>query len=100
MRFKNSDSNGSQNGTNSQRSGNGNFRNRGQGKGNFKGSLHGKGRGRGRFDKSLNVRCPRIASKTVNKDKMRCRYCNAFGHSSESVQREIGMKKKLDTSMG
>ena len=55
-RFKNSDSNESQNGNNSQR--NGNFRNRGQGKGNFRGELCGKGRGRGRFDKSPNVRCP------------------------------------------
>ena len=75
-RFKNSDSNGNQNGNDSQRNGNGNFRNRGQGRGN----LHGKGRGRGRFDNSPNVRCPRVASKTVDKEKMRCHYCNEFGH--------------------
>ena len=79
-RFKNSNSNGSQNGNNSQRNGNGTFRNRGQCKGNFRGSFHGKGRGQSRFDKSLNVRCPRVASKTVDKDKMRCHYCNEFGH--------------------
>ena len=79
-RFKNSDSNGSQNANNNQRNGNGNFRNRGQGRGNFRGNLCGKGRGRGRFDKSPNVRHPRIASKTVDKDKMRCHYCNEFGH--------------------
>ena len=79
-RFKNSDSNGSQNGNNSQRNGNGNFRNIGQGRGNFRANMHGKGRGRGRFDKSPNVRCPRVASKTVDKDKIRCHYCNEFGH--------------------
>ena len=79
-RFRNSDSNGSQNWDNSQRNGNGNFSNRGQGRSNFRGNLHGKGRGRGRFDKSPNVRRPRVASKTVDKDKMRCHYCNEFGH--------------------
>ena len=79
-RFRNSDSNGSQNGDNSQRNGNGTFRNRGQGRENFRGNLHGEGRGRGRFDKSPNVKCPRVASKAVDKDKMRCHYCNEFGH--------------------
>ena len=79
-RFENSDSNGSQNGNNSQRDGNGTFRNRGQSKGNFRGTLHGKGRGCGRFDKSPNIRQPRVASKTVDKDKMMCHYCNKFGH--------------------
>ena len=74
-RFKNSDSNGSQNEDNGQRNGNGNFRSRGQGRGNFRGNLQGKDRGRGRF-----VRCPRVASKTVDKDKMICHYCSEFGH--------------------
>ena len=76
----NSGSNGSQNGNNSQRNGNGIFRNRGQGKGNFRGSFCAKGRGRGRFDKSPNIRHPRIASKTIDKDKIRFHYCNEFGH--------------------
>ena len=75
-RFKNSGSNNNQKGGNEQRNSNGNFGNRGKGRG----SLRGKGRGRGRFDKSSNVRRPRIASKTVDKDKMRCHYCNEFGH--------------------
>ena len=44
-RFKNSDSNGGQYGSNDQRNGNGTFRNRGQGQGNFRGSFHDKGRG-------------------------------------------------------
>ena len=79
-RFKGSENNGNQNGNNGQRNSNGNFRSRGQGRGNFRGSLQGKGRGRSRFDKSPNVRCPRVASKTVDKDKMRCHYCNEFGH--------------------
>ena len=36
--------------------------------------------GRGRFDKSPNVRHPRVASKAVDKDKMRCHYCNEISH--------------------
>ena len=66
-RSKNNDSNGGQNGNTGQRNGNGTFRNRGQGQGDFRGTFHG----RGRFNKSPNVRCPRVASKTVDKDKMR-----------------------------
>ena len=42
--------------------------------------MHGKGRGCSRFDKSPNVRHPRVASKAVDKDKMRCHYCSEFGH--------------------
>ena len=53
---------------------------RGQGQGNFRGTFHGRGRGQGRFDKSPNVICPRVAIKTVDKDKMRCHYFNDFGH--------------------
>ena len=79
-RFKGSESDGSQNGNNSQRNNNGSFGNRGQGRGNFRGNIRGKGRGRGRFDKSPNVRRPRVDGKTVDKDKMRCHYCNEFGH--------------------
>ena len=79
-RFKGSESNGSQNGNNGQRNSNGNIRSRGQGRGNFRGNIRGKGRGRGRFDKSPNVRCPGVASKTMDKDNMRCHYCNEFGH--------------------
>ena len=56
------------------------FGNRSQNNSNFGGNQRGKGRGRGRFDTSLNVRRPRIASKTVDKDKGRCFYCNEFGH--------------------
>ena len=68
-RFKNSVSNGNQDRDNSQRNNTGNFRGRGQGRGNFRGNMRGKGRGRGRFDKSPNVRRPRVASKTVDKDR-------------------------------
>ena len=56
------------------------FGNRSQNNSNFGGNQRGKGRGRGRFDTSPNVRRPRIASKTVDKDKGRCSYCNEFGH--------------------
>ena len=79
-RFKNSESNSNQDRDNDQRNNTGNFRSRGQGRGNFRGNMRGKGRGRGRFDKSPNVRRPRVASKTVDKDKMRCHYCNEYGH--------------------
>ena len=79
-RFKNSENNGSQYGNNNQRNGNGIVRNRGQGRGKFRGTLHGKGRGCSRLVKSPNIRHPRVASKTVDKDKMRCHYCNEFGH--------------------
>ena len=79
-RFKNSESNGNQDGDTSQRNNTGNFRGRGQGRGNFRSNIRGKGRGRGRFDKSPNIRRPRVASKTVDKDKMRCHYCNEFVH--------------------
>ena len=79
-RFKNSESNGNQNRDTSQRNNTGNFRSRGQGRGNFRGNIRCKGRGRGRFDKSPNVRRPRVVSKTVDKDKMRCHYCNEYGH--------------------
>ena len=65
-RFKNSESNSNQDRDNDQRNNTGNFRGRGQGRGNFRGNMRGKGRGRGRFDKSPNVRRPRVASKTVD----------------------------------
>ena len=77
-RFKNE--NDGQNRDINQRDNAGNFRNRGQGRGRFKSNFRGKGRGRGGFDKSPNIRRPRVASKTVDKEKMRCHYCNEFGH--------------------
>ena len=92
--FKNSDSNGSQNGNNGQRDGNGTFRNRGQGKGNFSGTLCGKDRGCGRFDKSPKIRWPRVPSKTVDKDKMRCHYCNEFGHFIRECSKRSRDKKE------
>ena len=93
-RFKNTESNGSQYGNNNQRNGNGTFRNRGQGKGNFRGTLHGKSRGCGRFDKSPNVRHPRVMSKTVDKDKMRCHYCDEFGHFIRECSKRSRDKKE------
>ena len=71
------------NNRNQSRNSNGNrksFGNRGQNNGNFGGNQKGRGRGRSRFDTSPNVRRLRIASKTVDKDKDRCLYCNEFGH--------------------
>ena len=92
-RFKNSENNGSHNGDSGQKNNNGNFRSRGQGRGNFRGNLQGKGRGRGKFDKSSNIRRPRVASKTVITIAMNLDILLG------NVQRETGMKKKLDTSM-
>ena len=83
-----------------QRDNAGNFRNRGQGRGRFKSNFRGKGRGRGGFDKSPNVRRPRVAGKTVDKDKMRCHYCNEFGHFIRECQRKPEMRKKQDNLVG
>ena len=95
-RFKNSEYNGNQNWDNSQRNNTGNFRGRGQGRGNFRSNIRGKGRGRGRFDKSPNVRRPRVASKTVDKDRTRCHYCNEFGH----FIRECSKKNRDENKIG
>ena len=79
-RFKINENNGNQNGDNGQRNTNGNFRSR----------------GRGKFDKSPNIRRPRVASKTVDKDKMRCHYCNEFGH----FIRECSKKNRDENKTG
>ena len=68
----------------------------GQSRGNFRGNIRGKGRGRGRFDKSPNVRRPRVSSKTVDKDKMRCHYCNEYGH----LIRECSKKNRDENKTG
>ena len=95
-RFKNSESNSNQDRDNDQRNNTVNFRGRGQDRGNFRGNMRSKGRGRGRFDKSLNVRRPRVASKTVDKDKMRCHYCNEYGH----FIRECSKKNRDENKTG
>ena len=77
-----------------QRDNTGNFRNRGQGRERFKSNFRGKGRGRGRFDKGPNIRRPRVASKTVDKDKMRCHYCNEFGHFIRECSKKTRDEKK------
>ena len=41
---------------------------------------NGRFGGRGRFDNSPNIRRPRVASRTIDKDKGRCHYCKEFGH--------------------
>ena len=83
-----------------QRDNTGNFRNRGQGRGRFKSNFRGKGRGRGGFDKSPNVRRPRVASKTVDKDKMRCHYCNEFGHFIRECSKKTRDEKKAGQFSG
>ena len=56
------------------------FGNKGQNNGSFGGNQRNRGRGRRRFDTSPNVRRPRVASKTIDKDKGRCFHCNEYGH--------------------
>ena len=85
---------------NDQRNTNGNFRNRGQGRGRFRGNLKGRGRGRGKFDKSSNVRRPRVASKTIDKDKMRCHYWNEFGHFVRECSKKNRDEKKAGQFSG
>ena len=97
-RFKNE--NDGQSRDTSQRDNAGNFRNRGQGRGRFKSNFRGKGRGRGGFDKSPNVRRPRVASKTVDKDKMRCHYCNEFGHFIRECSKKTRDEKKTGQFSG
>ena len=97
-RFKNE--NDGQNRDINQRYNTGNFRNRGQGRGRFKSNFRGKGRGRGGFDKSPNVRRPRVASKTVDKDKMRCHYCNEFGHFIRECSKKTRDEKKAGQFSG
>ena len=48
----------------------------------FRGTWQPRGaRGRGqRFDKSPNVKKPKVNAKTSNQDKDRCLKCNEFGH--------------------
>ena len=84
----------------SQRDNAGNFRNRGQGRGRFKSNFRGKGRGRGGFDKSPSVRRPRVASKTVDKDKMRCHYCNEFGHFIRECSKKTRDEKRTGQFSG
>ena len=95
-RFRNSESNSNQDRDNDQRNNTVNFRGKGQDRGNFRGNMRGKGKGRGRFDKSPNVRRPRVASKTVDKDKMRCHYCNEYGH----FIRECSKKNRDENKTG
>ena len=95
-RFKDSESNSNEDRDNGQRNNTVSFRDKGQDRGNFRGNMRGKGKGRGRFDKSPNVRRPRVASKTVDKDKMRCHYCNEYGH----FIRECSKKNRDENKTG
>ena len=72
---------------NEQRFKNNGFRRRGQFRESLRGQFRGRGGGRGRFDKSPNVKRPRVASKTVDKDQMRCHYCNEPGHFMRECQK-------------
>ena len=47
----------------------------------------------GKFDTSPNVRRPRVASKTIDKDKGRCFYCNEFGLFIRECPKKIENEK-------
>ena len=64
-----------------------------QNKGNFDGNQRNRGKGRGWFDTSPNVRRSRVASKTVDKDKDRCFYCNEYGHFIGECPKKIEDEK-------
>ena len=84
------------NGRNQSRSSNNSnrsFGNRGQNSSNFGGNQRNRGRGRGRFDTSPSVRRPRVARKTIDKDKGRCFYCNEFGHFIRVCPKKIKDEK-------
>ena len=53
-----------------------------------------------RIDKSSNVRRPRVASRTVDKDKMRCHYCNEFGHFIRECSKKTRDEKKTGQFSG
>ena len=84
------------NGRNQPRKSNSNgrsFGNKGQNNGSFGGNQRNRCRGRGRFDTSPNVRRPRVASKTVDKHKGRCFYCNEFEHFIRECPKKIEDEK-------
>ena len=58
-----------------------NFRGRGNFRGNRSRDGRGYGRGSGRgFDRSPTNRKPRVNSRPMSKDRLRCHYCNEIGH--------------------
>ena len=67
-----------------------NFQSNSSSRGTYKGCFQRNGsgfRGRGRFDKSPNVKRPRVTSKTVSRDATRCYYCKEPGHISRFCDR-------------
>ena len=57
----------------------------------------------GRFDKSPNIKHPRVSGKSVNKDKVRCYKCREFGHykdecptNSRTQKEDIQGPKKFE----
>ena len=72
--FKNSENTSNQDRDNGQRNNTGNVRGRGQGRENFRGNMRGKGRGRGRFDKSPNVRRPRVVLYSWTWSGLNCKF--------------------------
>ncbi len=48
----------------------------------------------GRFQASPSIRRPRIASRTPDKDKMRCHYCQEVGHFIKECRKQIQDDKR------
>ena len=47
---------------------------------NRRGQVNFNNHGRGRFHTSPNIRYPRVASRTSDKDKLHCHYCHEICH--------------------
>ena len=52
------------------------------------------GRGRGGFQRSPNIRNPRIVSKTPDKDKMTYHYCQEIGHFIRDCRKRLRDEEK------
>ena len=59
--------------------------------------MSGRGRSRSSFDKSPSVKRPRVASRSVSRDSLRCFYCKEPGHIAKFCLRrqedEIRLKR-------
>ena len=67
------------------------FQNRSRDQKRFK---NNQGQRKGKFQGSPNVKRPRVASKTPNKDNMRCHYCQEIGHFIRECRRKKQDEKK------
>ncbi len=65
---------------------------RGQSRGRFQSGP--RAQSSGRFQNSPNIRRPRVAGKTSDKDKMRCHYCQEVGHFIKECRKRLQDEKR------